>query len=77
MQHSFFSGLLTSPQTHSRLSPFVGGAALATGAAGNVDWACTSVGVATATANGYGAATAGTVVQRYAPAPSLLCHMEL
>ena len=49
------------------ISPYIGGDALASGAAGNIDWACTSAGVATATANGYADAGAGTVVSRYAP----------
>ena len=49
------------------LSPFVAGAALAAGAQGNVDWACTSVGNATAAARGMGGAGAGTILARYVP----------
>jgi type IV pilus assembly protein PilA len=49
------------------LTPFVGGAALASGAQGNVDWACTSAANSTAAANGYGAAALGTVDPRYVP----------
>jgi len=53
------------------LSPFitVGGAptALAAGQQGSIDWACTSAGVATATARGMGAAAAGTLTAKYAP----------
>jgi len=52
------------------LSPYIatGGArtALATGLAGQIDWACTSAGVATATSEGM-AAAAGTLPQKYAP----------
>jgi type IV pilus assembly protein PilA len=55
-----------------KLSPFitpVGGAptALATGATGNIDWACTSTTNTTANAAGMGAAAAGTLPARYAP----------
>jgi len=50
-----------------KLTPFVNGAALVTGATGNVDWACTSLTNATATATGYGAATLGTVPAKYVP----------
>jgi type IV pilus assembly protein PilA len=56
------------------LSPFItalgiGGAPvpLATTLQGNIDWACTSLGVQTATARGMGAAAAGTLLARYAP----------
>jgi len=49
------------------LSPFVSGAALAAGAPGNVDWACTSASKATATSQGYGAAALGTVAAKYVP----------
>jgi len=50
------------------LTPYVGGAPLISGAAGNVDWACASVAAVTATAH-FGAAPAnmGTVLARYAP----------
>jgi type IV pilus assembly protein PilA len=53
------------------LSPFIasGGALtpLATGLSGQIDWACTSAGNATATAEGMGAAGGGSVDARYAP----------
>lgn len=49
------------------LSPFSGGAALASGALGAIDWACTSTTNATATADGMGAAALGTVDARYVP----------
>ena len=49
------------------LSPFVSGAALAAGAPGNVDWACTSASKATATSQGYGAAGLGSVAAKYVP----------
>ena len=49
------------------LSPYVGGAALATGLQGNVDWACASTTNTTAVANGLAAAATGTVPARYAP----------
>jgi len=47
-------------------TPFVGGAALAATSVGAIDWACTSVGTATATGRGF-AAAAGTLPARYAP----------
>jgi type IV pilus assembly protein PilA len=50
-----------------RISPFVAGAALATGATGNIDWACTSVSKTTATAGGMGAAAVGTILGKYVP----------
>ena len=49
------------------LTPFVNGAVMATGAQGNVDWACASLVKATATARGYGAAVAGTMIAKYVP----------
>jgi type IV pilus assembly protein PilA len=49
------------------LSPFIGGAALATNQAGNIDWACTSAGNTTASAQSMAAAGAGTLATRYAP----------
>jgi type IV pilus assembly protein PilA len=49
------------------MSPFVAGAALAAGAQGNIDWACTSVTRQTATARGMGAAAVGTLLAKYAP----------
>ena len=50
-----------------RLSPFVGGAALAAGQQGAIDWACTSLSKTTATGRGMGAAAAGTLTAKYAP----------
>ena len=50
-----------------KLSPFIAGAALATGLSGQIDWACTSLGNATANAEGMGAAALGTLDQKYAP----------
>lgn len=44
------------------LVPTVNGAALAAGAAGNIDWHCKSAG------STYGVGTAGTLPSRYAPA---------
>ncbi len=49
------------------LSPFVAGAALAPGATGSIDWACTSLTTTTATARGMGASAPGTLSARYAP----------
>ncbi len=51
------------------LAPWIGGAALVSGAAGNVDWACRGATNATAAANGYGAtaAPATPVIARYLP----------
>jgi type IV pilus assembly protein PilA len=49
------------------LSPFINQAALATGEAGSIDWACTSAGNSTATAESLGAAALGTVDAKYAP----------
>ncbi|WP_086930991.1 pilin [Agarilytica rhodophyticola] len=50
------------------LSPFVGNAALASGAAGNIDWACAGATNVTATANGYApTAPANPVIARYLP----------
>ncbi|WP_374257497.1 pilin [Aquabacterium sp.] len=52
-----------------RLTPIVGGAVMAAGATGPVDWACTSAGNATATAHGFTTVTAGAngVPVRFAP----------
>ena len=50
-----------------KLSPFIGGVVLATGLAGNIDWACTSLSKQTATNQGLGAAAAGTLLAKYAP----------
>jgi len=49
------------------LSPFIAGTALATNQAGNIDWACTSMGNTTAAAQSMSAAAAGTLATRYAP----------
>jgi type IV pilus assembly protein PilA len=55
------------------LTPFINNAGAETllGSAGslsgNIDWACTSVGTTTATAQSMGAATAGTVPTKYVP----------
>jgi type IV pilus assembly protein PilA len=48
------------------LSPYISGVALATGQAGNIDWACTSLGNSTATAQSM-AAGVGSLATRYAP----------
>jgi type IV pilus assembly protein PilA len=63
------SGLPTDAAgTTIRLSPFIGGVALATGQSGPIDWACTSLGTATSTSRGLAGATAGTLPIKYAPA---------
>ena len=49
------------------LSPFIGGAALATGLSGSIDWACTSQTKATATAGNMGGAALGTILPKYVP----------
>jgi type IV pilus assembly protein PilA len=49
-----------------KLSPYIGGVALATNQTGNIDWACTSAGNSTATAQSMPAAV-GTLLTRYAP----------
>jgi type IV pilus assembly protein PilA len=49
------------------LSPFINKVPLATGLSGNIDWACTSAGNATAANEGLGAAALGTVVTKYVP----------
>jgi type IV pilus assembly protein PilA len=49
------------------LTPFAAGAVLPTTLAGNIDWACTSVGVATAGAQSMAAAAAGTIATKYVP----------
>lgn len=50
-----------------RLSPFIGGLALAADQRGSIDWACTSSTNITATARGMGTAATGTLQSRYAP----------
>jgi type IV pilus assembly protein PilA len=60
----------TTPQISGNtilLSPFINKVALATGQSGSIDWACTSLGETTATAQGLGAAALGSVPTRYAP----------
>jgi type IV pilus assembly protein PilA len=49
------------------LSPYVNGAALAAGAIGNVDWACTSSSNSTSTSLGLKSATTGSVPAKYVP----------
>jgi type IV pilus assembly protein PilA len=49
------------------LTPFINKAVLVTGLSGNIDWACASVAKATATSQGLGAATAGTILAKYVP----------
>jgi len=49
------------------LSPYVAGVALATGATGNIDWACTSATKATATQLGMSTAAIGSVASKYVP----------
>jgi type IV pilus assembly protein PilA len=48
------------------LSPFIAGNALASGESGNIDWACTSAGNATANAENLAAAL-GSVATKYVP----------
>ncbi|HYM44081.1 MAG TPA: pilin [Steroidobacteraceae bacterium] len=50
-----------------KLSPFIAGVALKTGLSGQIDWACTSLGNATANSEGMGAAALGSLDQKYAP----------
>ncbi len=50
-----------------KLTPYVAGAPLATGATGNIDWACASTTNTTAASNGLAAAPVGTLLARYAP----------
>ena len=64
----------TVPQINGNslmLSPFISVAGaptpLGAGQQGSIDWACTTVGKATATARGMGAAAAGTLPAKYAP----------
>jgi type IV pilus assembly protein PilA len=66
-------GPLVAGQNTINLTPFINAAGVETqlGAAGtlsgNIDWACTSLGVATAGAQSMGAAVAGTVLTKYVP----------
>ncbi|MDO8729077.1 MAG: prepilin-type N-terminal cleavage/methylation domain-containing protein [bacterium] len=48
-------------------SPNVGGVVPTAASVGAIDWACTSLGVATATARGLANRTAGTLIAKYAP----------
>ena len=50
-----------------KLSPDVNKLALAPGAQGNIDWACTGAGNGTATAEGLAYAAGGSVPAKYAP----------
>lgn len=62
------SGLPTDAQNKTIVfSPNVNKVALATGTTGAIDWACTSVGTATATTRGLGSRAAGTLPAKYAP----------
>jgi type IV pilus assembly protein PilA len=49
------------------LSPYINRAPLVAGAAGNIDWVCTSAGNTTAIADGAGGAALGTVLAKYVP----------
>jgi type IV pilus assembly protein PilA len=49
------------------LSPSINKVALATGQAGQIDWACTSVGDATATSEGLPFTAGATLLAKYAP----------
>ncbi len=49
------------------LTPYANGAQLATGATGNIDWACASTTNATATAGGMATPVAGSIVAKYVP----------
>jgi type IV pilus assembly protein PilA len=49
------------------LSPSIGGVALKTGQQGNIDWACTSVGNATATARALPFTAGASLPTKYAP----------
>jgi type IV pilus assembly protein PilA len=50
-----------------KLTPYIGGALLATGASGPVDWACASTAATTSASQGLAAAPTGTLLARYAP----------
>jgi type IV pilus assembly protein PilA len=49
------------------LTPNIGGAVIATGATGAVDWACASTAHATATAQSFAGVVAGTINTKYVP----------
>ena len=49
------------------MGPSINGNPLADGQTGNIDWSCNSTTSTTATAHGLPAATAGTLLPRYAP----------
>jgi type IV pilus assembly protein PilA len=70
------SGIITvfyganTPQISGKtilLSPYINKVALATGQSGSIDWACTSAGNSTASAEGLTTAGTGTVDSKYAP----------
>jgi type IV pilus assembly protein PilA len=50
-----------------KVTPYINGALLATGAQGNIDWACASTLNTTAASQGLAGAPAGTLLPRYAP----------
>jgi type IV pilus assembly protein PilA len=50
-----------------RLAPYIAGAPLVGGVAGNIDWACTSISNGTATAQGLPGAPVGTMLAKYVP----------
>ena len=54
--------------TYLELTPNINKAVVATGATGNMDWACASLANATATAQGFTGVVAGTINTRYVPA---------
>jgi type IV pilus assembly protein PilA len=49
------------------LTPFINGAVLVASSTGNIDWACTSQGNATAAAQSMGAAAKGSILTKYVP----------
>jgi type IV pilus assembly protein PilA len=50
-----------------KLTPYINGALLATGAQGNIDWACAGTGNTTANSQGLAGAPVGSLPARYAP----------
>ena len=56
-----------NPGNVIKLTPNVNKIALATGAQGNIDWACTSKGNGTANAEGLQFAAGGSVLEKYVP----------
>ncbi len=59
--------ILLSPYIRSSATPEALADTFDSGGAGVLDWACTSLGTATAEAQGFTGMTAGTVQARYAP----------